>query len=269
MAGPTPLTPEERFVQRWLEQIGITAEKVAEDATGSSCDFRATDAASLYWIEVKSRTGDQTVAPELQDKGIAYRMRPTGYAPTMAAIFDEAAAQLASLSDKEPGFEVIFVPCTHPAEGRLAFEQVAATAFGSHDVIDLEDLAAGAKWCFFFGESTFYKHKRLDAIVTLDAPSGRFTMCVNPYSPRRAAFGESSLYRAFQKVADEHGVDAILDPAAFEKSGRSYWADCTISRRDEETVLEYVKKKYGLKRPKNFVLQEHSAYAVVDKKSPE
>jgi len=264
----TPLTPEEDFVKRWLAQIGITAEKVAEDPSRNTCDFRATDSSSLYWVEVKTRTGDQTLTRELRQRGEAYRQKTTGYASTMASIFDEAAAQLASLSDKEPGFEIAFVLCTHPADGDLGFTQVSATAFGSQDVLDLEDLGAGSKWCFFFGESTFFKHKRLDAIVTLDAPSGRFTMCVNPYSPRREAFGQSGLYRAFQKVADEYKVDAILDPAALDKSGRSYWADCTIDRRDVEAVLAFLKTKYGLKRPKNIVLQQHSAYAVVERKDP-
>lgn len=263
-----PLTPEEDFVKRWLGQVGITAEKVAEDPSRDTCDFRATDSSSLYWVEVKTRTGDQTLRLELREKGEAYRQKTTGYAPTLATIFDEAAAQLASLSDKEPGFELIFVLCTHPAEADLAFTQVRATAFGSQDVLHLDDLGSGSKWCFFFGESTFFKHKRLDAIVTLDAPSGHFTMCVNPYSPRREAFGETGLYRAFQKVADEHKVDAILDPAALDKSGRSYWANCSIDRRDEEAVLAYLKTKYALKRPKNIVLQQHSAYAVVERKDP-
>lgn len=265
MAGSIPLTREERFVRRWLGQIGITAEKVAEDQSRNTCDFRATDTSSLYWVEVKTRTGDQSLRLELRQKGEAYRQKTTGYAPTLAAIFDEATAQLASLSDKEPGYELIFVLCIHPEEADLAFTQVSATAFGSQDVLDLEDLSSGSKWCFFFGESTLFKHKRLDAVVTLDAPSGRFTMCVNPYSPRRAAFGATGLYRAFQKVADEHKVDAILDPAALEKSGRSYWVDCSIDRRDEEAVLAYLKTKYALKRPKNIVFQQHSAYAVVER----
>lgn len=266
MAGSTPLTPEETFVQRWLEQTGITAKKLRENPPSLSCDFRAFDQGHVYWVEVKSRTGDETLREELAEKGTALRQRPLGYHSTMASILDEAVQQLNASSAAEPSFEIVWMLFKNPGEADLHFQQLISTVFGIEDVWDMALGEGAAKPCYFFRESVFFKHKQLDAAVGLDCPTGKFTMCVNAFSSRRPAFLETKLHREFQTVAQKHKVDAILDPAELERVGRAYLADCPVPRRDQEAVLDYVKRKYSLTQPVHYVLNRVAGYATVPKK---
>jgi hypothetical protein len=260
--APVKLTPEEDFVRHWLAQIGIKAEKLPESTSTPSCDFRAADQNHSYWIEVKTRTGDEILREELAQKDTASRRRTTGYHPTVAGILDDAVEQLGASSANEPSFEIIWMLFTDPGDADLHFDQLVATVFGIKHVWDMALGEGAAKRCFFFDESTFFKHKHLDAVVAIDRPSGRYTMCVNCFSPRRASFGSTRLYQHFEAVA-QHFPNAVLDPATHEKAGRAYIADCPIPRRDEAAVLAYVKQKYGLIQPIRYVLHRSDAYVLI------
>ncbi len=179
------LSPEEALVQRWLESIGIAAQKLPEHPSSPTCDFRAEDPDSLYWIEVKTRTGDDVLRAELRERGEAYRSRTTGYHSTMAAILDDAVKQLTASSAEEPGFLIAWLLFTDPGSSDLHFEQFVATVFGTVDVWDMALGERAAKPCYFFGESVFFKHKVLDAAVGLDHHSGQYTLCVNSCAPSR------------------------------------------------------------------------------------
>jgi hypothetical protein len=259
VTAPITLTPEEDLVRHWLAQIGIKAEKLPESPSTPSCDFRAADQNHLYWVEVKSRTGDEILRAEFAQQNIASRRRTTGYHPTVAGILDDAVKQLDASSANEPSFEITWMLFTDPGDAALHFDQLVATVFGIKDVWDLALGEGAAKRCYFFDESTFFKHKRLDAVVAIDRPSGRYTICVNCFSPRRASFGSTKLYRHFEAVAQD-SPDAVLDPATHEKAGRAYIVDCLIPRRDEAAVLAYVKQKYGLIQPIRYVLDRSDTY---------
>jgi hypothetical protein len=265
VTAPVNLLPEEDFVRNWLAQIGIKTEKLPESTSTPSCDFRAADESHFYWIEVKTRTGDEILREELAQKDTAFRRRTTGYHPTMAGILDDAVEQLAASSASEPSFEIIWMLFTDPGDAALHFDQLVATVFGIENVWDMALGEGAAKRCFFFDESTFFKHKRLDAVVAIDRPSGRYTLCANCFSPRRTSFGSTKLYRHFEAVAQDF-PNALLDPATHEAAGRAYIADCTISRRDEAAVLAHVKQKYGLIQPIRYVLGRSDAYVRIPRR---
>jgi len=168
---PVKLSREEDFVRQRLAEIGIKTEKLPESTSIPSCDFRAADEDHHYWIEVKTRTGDEILREQLAQKDTAFRRRTTGYHPTMAGILDDAVRQLDASSASDPSFEIIWVLLTDPGDATLHFEQLVATVFGIESVWDLALGEGEAKRCFFFDESIFFKHKRLDAVVAVDCSS--------------------------------------------------------------------------------------------------
>jgi hypothetical protein len=110
VTAPITLTPEEDFVRHWLAQIGIKAEKLPESPSTPSCDFRAADQNHLYWVEVKSRTGDEILRAEFAQQDTASRRRTTGYHPTMAGILDDAVVAI----DRPSGQYTMCVNCFSP-----------------------------------------------------------------------------------------------------------------------------------------------------------
>lgn len=267
MAAPLPLTPEETLVRNWLAEIGIVADKLPENSEQPSCDFRAEDTADHYWIEVKSRTGDQELRAELQAHGHATRYRTTGYSLTMAAILDDAVSQLTASAAEDPGFRLVWMLLTDHGDAPLHFDQVRATVFGVHDVWDMALGEGAALPCYYFGESVFFKHKALDALVALDQPSGRFTMCVNGFSRNRESFARSKLYQYFAGIAQRFR-NAIHDPWLEEQHDRAHVADCAIPRRDKAAVLAYVQAKYRLVQPIQYVLGRGDSFVLVPRPSP-
>lgn len=240
-------TLEEAFVQRVLTRMGLAPQKIAEsDNDGErTCDFRAADGQATFWVEVKARTGDATIREEIRKQEVVLRSRPLGYSSRMASVISRAVTQLDALARTEEGFEILWMVMSHRGECGLHFTQAIATAFGSEDIIDLAGDGI-TRPCYFFKESSFFKHKSLDGMA-LFAADRRMTLCVNPLSPRAAAFRETSFFRFFEEGGRKQGAFGIIEPATMERAGLAYIADCDeIPRRDAEAVMAYVRKKYGL-----------------------
>lgn len=261
---PEKLTPEETFAQNVLTSMGLTTEKVAESHRDEerTCDFRAVDGTTVFWVEVKTRTGDASIRRDLETQEVVLRSRPMGYSPRMASVISRAVTQLDALARKEEGFEVLWMMMRHPAESALHLTQAIATVFGSEDVIDLGG-DGQQRACYFFKESSFFKHKSLDGMVVFGADR-RTTLCVNRFSSRAPSFRESAIFRFFdEEGASQGGASGVTDPDAIERAGDAYIADCQISRRNPDAVMAYVQQKYGLKQPIHITLDEHSAIALL------
>lgn len=242
---PDRFTPEEAFVQRVLRRMGLAVERVAESHREGerTCDFKASDGQATFWVEVKARTGDATLREELRKNEVVLRKHPMGYSPRMASVISRAVSQLDALARREEGFEVLWMVLSHPGECDLHWEQAIATVFGSEEIVSF---AGKDRDCYFFKDSSFFKHKSLDGMA-LFAADRRMTLCVNPLSPRAAAFRETSFFRFFEEGGREQGAFGIIEPETMEKAGLAFIADCDdIPRRDAEAVMAYVRKKYGL-----------------------
>jgi len=254
----------EVFAQRALEKMGLTVMKVAESRREGerTCDFRAVDGVTIFWVEVKTRTGDAGIRPELQVKDVVLRSRPMGYSSRMASVISRAVTQLDALARREEGFEILWMMMRQPAESTLHFTQAVATVFGSEDILDWEGDGV-RRPCYFFKESSFFKHKSLDAMAVFGA-EGSATLCLNPCSPRVTAFRGSAVFRFFDEMGKKHGAQSVLDPEAAEKAGEAYIVDRDIPRRDPEAVMTYIREKYRLmKHAAHFTLDEHSAITLL------
>ena len=263
------ISPEEQSVRDTLKVMEYESEKIAERVVEGvrTCDLRAWNAKDRLWVEVKSRTGDQVMRSKLQKGELACKSRPMGYQAQMASILAGAVKQLDTLAREEDGFEIIWLLLLNPMESDIYFQQAIGTAYGIEDILEMTR-DNKLRPCYFFGESTFFTHKQLDALVVVPADLKLPTMCVNPHATRAARFRETQFFNFFQTLADATRVRVLIDPAEEEKAGRGFIADCAIDRRDKPAVLAYVEKKYGLKNPLNLVLDEHVAATLVERPDP-
>lgn len=95
-----------------------------------------------------------------------------------------------------------------------------------------------SKPCYFFYESLFFKYQHLDAVVVHSYDD--VSLCLNPYSPRYAAWQAYPFLSAFS---------AVIDPVAEESTGAALFADCDMDRSNTNQVVGYLRQKYQLHRP--------------------
>lgn len=241
------LTDDEQFVADVLGRIGITAQKIAE-ARARTADLMASDGEHRYVIEVKTRTDDDRLATQIASADIVYRRWPVGPTSTVAAILQQAMAQIDATSEDELRLIWICVRSFRHGEYTLA-EQIRQTLYGISRIAGSEDDAAPE--CYFFFESVFFRHKQLDgAVITFD---DKLVLGINPYGGRSDILKQSKLGRAFQSV--------ILDPIELERDKRCLIADCDIDRSRSDLVLEYLGGKYNIRHPVHFNFDEHAAFA--------
>jgi hypothetical protein len=246
------MLPEEAFVVRVLESIGISAEKIPERTNSRTADLLASDSERRYLIEVKKRTDDETLTREVQETGEAYRTWPLGPTKAVAGILQHAMTQVdATLSD---ALRLIWVRVESRRAGEYTLaEQVRHTLYGISRVAGT-GRGAKAPACYFFHDSVFFRYPKLDgAVITF---GNRLVFCVNTYSPRREELKLSALGLAFRRNT--------LDPVELEREGRCLLADCTIDRKRSDLVLEYVSTKYGIRHAVHFNMDEHAAFAAVN-----
>lgn len=244
------ITADEQHVIRLLGSIGIEAEKIPE-STDRTPDLIAHDAGHRYLIEVKTRTDDETVTPELLRSGSAYRVSPIAPTNTAGAIFRDAVRQLdsASVTD-ELKLIWLCVRSRRGAEDTLA-EQARHTLYG---ISRVGGTGRGSKAppCYFFHESVFFSYPQLNAVV-IDI-SGRLLLCLNTYGEKLAELRKSRLASFFPT--------GLLDPVEREQAGLCLIADCAIDRKRSDLVLEYVSTKYGIEHAIHFNLDEHASMGV-------
>ena len=211
------------------------------------------DPGERFWIEVKTRFSDEALIRALKgEKTDVPFVRSLGYSSTTAGILKHAVSQLGSLAEKEDGFEIAWILSRSQFNSELHFQQAIATVFGIKIITELP--GSIMKPCYFFGESTFFTHKRLDAVVV--EKSDAFKLCLNPYASRLERLRKTKLF-AFFNPRD------VIDPHEEERTGRGYVADCDIDRSLEKDVLAFVGAKYGLQNPVSTVFQHRGAYALV------
>lgn len=93
------------------------------------------------------------------------------------------------------------------------------------------------KDCFFFGYS-FFPYRNLNAVVLQDFQE--INLCLNPYSDGYQAFARTDLVRVFKEIA------SVIDPVEKEAAGECFLANCDHSRNDPNSIVKYLKNKYGL-----------------------
>ncbi|MGR3311183.1 MAG: hypothetical protein ACUZ77_10465 [Candidatus Brocadiales bacterium] len=238
------------YVRGKLETLGFQPDVVPEAAYPTP-DLSLPLSAGRVLIEVKSRDYDD------QLRHIVVSPPGTTHRYTNSAIetkLRDGLYQIRKFPAKSPNdFSVIWLLACKSGITDLTRPAAMTLLYG---VQNIDGVMANTKKyyekdCFFFGYSFFHRRDDLDGVVLQDYRET--TLCVNPHSKRYPKFAQTDFVRVFKAQF------SVLDPAEQETAGECFLADCNYPRKDVNSVVGYLKKKYGLETVEitQFVLVNH------------
>lgn len=176
-----PETEEERFVRLMLEGRGYAVRRITEAPPAKRADFSACAGTEQLLIEVK------TLDPPPVDfqNGLAFWDTEVGYRNTTSAILRKGSQQLSATPDPGEALRVIWFVLRH-VDWEVHAEQIKATAYGSVDLIDLDETPL-ARPCYLFTFSEFWRSRDLNGVVVGNLESGRLCAKVIHFAPARHA----------------------------------------------------------------------------------
>lgn len=232
-------TLSEKHSRETLQHMGFEVERIPCGKTRTA-DYRVTDGASTYLVEVSRREEDEFMA-ELRDaaraKGVADDTRGLRYSNALDGKIREKAQQLAD-TPLPADFRVLWIAAFH-GDWKFLKDLLKRTLLG---YARLGAVRPGREreqmhvvHCFYYHHFSFRRLPMLDAVVLSTEDSG--CMFVNALSTRAADFRSSKLYRIL-------GKDARLDPS--ELPDGVPVVDPDVDRTRPLAQWHYLKERYGL-----------------------
>ena len=245
----------EEITRRFFEIHGFRIEKIPKVEGDRRADFNIKDDKNTYIVEVKRKSQDEKYVRELRERGEAYKTNVLGRTNAISTLIRTAAEQIRKTpkNEEEKGAFHLIVLVASDRDEDTQLSQFESTIYG---LVDLLDETATAKPCFYFTFSEFYGLKDIDAILVLSA--NKCALCLNNLGARSEEMRETKLY------AINYNYGALRDPEKMESNGNAYIADCTIDRHNEDEVLAYIKKKYGIEKMMTLRLEKHTGTMRVD-----
>lgn len=240
------------IVQHELEKLGFTVEEIPPQAAKQqqTPDFNVIGKSSHYLVELKVK-GDDPIEMEqdrkiLESGEIVMKATPVSPRNALDNIIRGGSDQMDDEDSSHTKFHVLWLH-SWGRDAQLLCERFRATLFGCVQVIHSQNIAP---MCYYFYDSSFFSlRETLDAaIVSFD---GNLQLCVNTLSPRVDDFRNAELYQAMR--------ECVCDPDSEETNHRGLTVDVPIDRRDKDSVLEYLKRKYGLSQLIELNFTKHSA----------
>ena len=233
-----PENDAEHQVRMFFESQRFHVDRIISLQDERRADYRVTHENEVYIVEVKGRIEDKEYERDLLEQGEAIREGLLGYTNPASKQIREAAKQLIVTPAEPSAFRVIALVTAYDDPETHA-EQFQSTLYGMVDLlIPAENGHARAIPCYYFTFSEFYNLPEVDAALIL-IPGGA-KICLNSFSTRLHEFRKTSLCQLLASVG------AVSDPEEREKQGKAYIADCSLDRRDESLIREYVRRKYKL-----------------------
>ena len=232
----------ERLVEQVFTDQGFDVVRISEVHDEERADYRVADSNDSFVIEVKDKFDAESIIAEyrqrLADGDVFARNESTGYKNAVSNVFDKAESQLAASAESDSEHRIVWIELAG-IDRKLQFQQTMATIYGT---VHLLPVGPGVvtKECYYFTYNVVHRNPQIDAFIVCDGYS--CLLATNPFSPRFQSLAATKLYGIF---ADK---DAIVDPVALEQAEVIYVADCAISRRDTQAVLEYLQTKYDVER---------------------
>ena len=240
------------IARRELQKLGFAVEEIPTQASRQqkTPDFSVIGKTSRYLVELKVKGDDpmeiEQNRRELEAGKIVMKSTPTGPRNTMDKIICDGSDQMDDEDSPHAKFHVLWLH-SWGFDAEFLYKRFFATLFGSIQVAYPPNIFPD---CYYFYDSSFFRLR-----YTLDAAILSFNdnlkLCVNTLSPRLGDFRNSELYQAL--------LEYVCDPDSEEKNHRGLITDALIDRRDRNAVLEYLKKKYGLKQLIDLDFKKHSA----------
>jgi hypothetical protein len=248
----------ENVVMNIIEsQLGLKVEKIIE-GTEQSPDFLVQCGKYKYLIELKSKITNKEFLKfrdeELLSGEIFKENYPAGRKIQISRVVESACRQLKK-SKIKADFKLVWLYAKghHPD---FQIDDFESTLYGRDYIADWGDNKPLMN-CYFFDNSDFYFHRNiLDGAIVSD--DQEMKLCLNTLSPRYKDFKQSKLRQAFQ--------NAVVDPVDAEINGEAFSVDLEFDR-EHGNLIDYLTKKYHLKRPMKMDMQQLSGTMCLPKKS--
>ncbi|MEI8173695.1 MAG: hypothetical protein WCH07_09465 [Deltaproteobacteria bacterium] len=237
-------------------QLGLKVEKIIE-STEKSPDFLIQCGEYKYLIELKSKFTKKEFLKyrdeELLSGKIFEESNPAGRKIPISRVVESACKQLKK-SRTKADFKLVWLYAKghHPD---FQIDDFESTLYGREYIADWGDNKP-LIYCYYFGNSDFYFHRYiLDGAIVSD--DQEMKLCLNTLSPRYREFKKSKLRQSFR--------DGVIDPIEDEINGEAFSVDPEFDRNHGD-VIDYLTKKYNLKRPMKMDMQQLSGTMCLPKK---
>jgi hypothetical protein len=174
----------------------------------------------------------------------------------VSGIIGKAAKQLRSTGADVPHDARVIWFTSVGFDRETKDHQAYNTLYGATKTFDL-DRSASLQDCFFFYNSEFFRHQDIDGAYLVVADQGTVTvrLCLNPFSARWTDLRDSPFAKRL--------ATGLVDPVAQEAAAEAMLVDGPVDRRNSETVLTYLRTKYGIQKLLNMDMNMASAVVAV------
>lgn len=233
------MNKDEKRIEKLFADLGFTIFKIPELPDQKTPDFKVSDNDSKYLVEVKSKYPSSKALSSREEvlaSGMI-RFEQTHLEPrnTFSGIIEDGIDQLSSYIQSDVDFRLLWLHSnSHLSEAFLNVYH--STLFGSSTLIDWSD-GGKSGIAYYVRNSSFYRFRDIldGAFISTDS---KLVFCLNSYSRRYQKLRSSKLIAKLDKFID--------DPIITESKGDGFIADTDIERSNEDSVLKYLKTKYGL-----------------------
>ena len=235
----------EKIVEHYILARGQILQRIPREETKTP-DFRIDLNGEVVIIEVKEKQDDPkkqlAINEKLEHQSEVASSQTIKYANSIAGKLEDAAFQLEAY--EAPNCIRIawinFTGSSAEVDSKLLFK----TLFGGQELIT--NSAGRDLYCYFYNESSFYKHKsKLDAVIESCVRDGYLyaELHLNPLSSRNTLALNSQILRALG-FAPRNQID--------ETNPKVVVLDCDIPRRNTQAKAFYLREKYGLQQLEEF-----------------
>lgn len=247
------LRPEEDLARRFFEEIGLVVTPI-DTAPTRTPDLQVDGDGPGFLVEVKRRTDSEEFTRALRDCHDGEQARHLGLDRNLQRALDSAHDQLRRLDPSHDRLWIVWLTLDVHAGGKVGIETVVGTLYGVKQAILPAEHGDGAISidCFYARRGAFERRPDLDAVIVSVADG--FCAFVNELSPRG---GHVGCTRFAERLAERR---ALVIPSQRETEGQCMLANRAVDRRDEATVVDDLRRRYG--RPV-FCLAEPEHYTAV------
>jgi hypothetical protein len=230
-------TPEEIEARGFFEFLGYVVTRIPETCDGQRSDYAIEDGIERYMVEVKSRGPDRDFARQLERRAIAESQHLIGRPNPISGQVKDASDQLAATEPDDPSVLRLIVFVAAGDDPDLQVEQFKSTLYGIVDLLRQEASKVISIPCFYFTFTDFFRFRHVDGALVL-LPMGAH-LYDNGFSCQSGRLRASKLYQQLSPSG------AVTDPIMLEREAKAVVADTDLDRRDESSVLSYIRNKYG------------------------
>lgn len=244
------------FALQCLRGAGFQVDTIPSEPAVKRADLRAHYDTEEYLIEAKAKAEGaewNSYVGELNSTAVAPLTREIASRSTITRVIKEVYEQLVATPAGNDAFRLAWLVALHD-DGEYTMECAKVRLFGLETVSVIDEHVA-IKPCFYYGYSSFREYEQMDGAV-LSVREG-LKLCVNSFSPRRAAFMRSRLYTELSRVGP------VCDPVALEAAGNAFLVGKDfVGKPGGRDVWQYLLIKYGVRTSVMTRSQFNSGFAI-------